>query len=103
VPDSLADTAALATSELVTNALLHARTPILVLAEYDHDTLTVAVQDGEAILPTLLSPDSEREGGRGIAIIDRLAAIWGVQRTRLGKMVWVSLDAERSDKQPQQS
>jgi hypothetical protein len=56
VPVSLADTAALATSELVTNALLHARTPILVLAEYGDGILTLAVRDGEAVLPTLLPP-----------------------------------------------
>jgi anti-sigma regulatory factor (Ser/Thr protein kinase) len=103
VPDNIADTAALATSELVTNALLHARTPILVLAEYDRDTLTVAVQDGEAILPTLLPADPQREGGRGVAIIDRLATIWGVHRTRLGKVVWVNIDEERSERQPQPS
>ena len=100
VPDGLADTAALATSELVTNALLHARTPILVLAEYGDGILTLAVRDGEAILPTLLPPDPQREGGRGIAIIDRLATIWGVQRTRLGKMVWVSLAEEPSELPP---
>jgi hypothetical protein len=34
LPDALAAAAALATSELVTNALMHARAPILMLAEY---------------------------------------------------------------------
>jgi len=74
-----------------------------MLAEYADGTLTLAVQDGEATLPTLMPPDAQREGGRGIAIVDRLATIWGVQRTRLGKMVWASLMAEHSGRQPQPS
>lgn len=94
VPDSLAESAVLAISELVTNAVLHAHTPILVLADYDHGALTLAVQDGEATLPTLLPADTEREGGRGVAIIDHLAGTWGIQRTVLGKMVWVSLQEQ---------
>ena len=91
VPDDLAQSGVLAISELVTNAVLHAHTPILVLADYDRGTLTLAVQDGEATLPMLLPADPEREGGRGVAIIDHLGGTWGIQRTVLGKMVWVSL------------
>jgi anti-sigma regulatory factor (Ser/Thr protein kinase) len=91
VPDNLAESGVLVISELVTNAVLHAHTPILVLADYDHGTLTLAVQDGEAALPTLLPADTEREGGRGVAIISHLGGTWGIQRTVLGKMVWVSL------------
>jgi anti-sigma regulatory factor (Ser/Thr protein kinase) len=91
IPDNLAESGMLAISELVTKAVLHSHTPILVLADYDQGTLTLAVQDGEATLPTLLPADVEREGGRGVAIIDHLGGTWGIRRTVLGKMVWVSL------------
>ena len=91
VPERLAESGVLAISELVTNAVLHAQTPILVLVDYDQGSLTLAVQDGDATLPTLLPTDVEREGGRGVAIIDHLGGTWGIRRTVLGKMVWVSL------------
>lgn len=90
----LADVGALAISELVSNAVLHARTPILVMAEHDRGFLTVAVTDGESSLPVVLPPDEERENGRGMAIIEQLGNSWGVQRTALGKTVWVSLSRD---------
>jgi anti-sigma regulatory factor (Ser/Thr protein kinase) len=93
VPD-LIDTGTLAVSELVTNAIVHADSPIMVLAEYDDGNLTMAVADGESRLPTLLPPDAVREGGRGVAIVDQLGATWGVQTTVLGKIVWVNLCRE---------
>jgi anti-sigma regulatory factor (Ser/Thr protein kinase) len=92
VPAELAELGILAISELVTNVILHARTPTLVWAEYEADTLTVAVTDGETALPALLAPDERREGGRGIALIDHLGASWGLTRSGLGKVVWVTFE-----------
>jgi anti-sigma regulatory factor (Ser/Thr protein kinase) len=92
VPPELAELGMLAISELVTNVFLHARTPTIVWAEYEADTLTVAVTDGETALPALLAPDEDREGGRGIALIDHLGDSWGLTRTGLGKVVWVTFE-----------
>jgi anti-sigma regulatory factor (Ser/Thr protein kinase) len=91
VPADLANSAVLAISELVTNALRHAGSPVLVLAEYAGGRLTLAVQDGEATLPTMQPPEPDAEGGRSLALVDQLAATWGLQSTVLGKMVWVTL------------
>ena len=91
VPADMADGGILAISELVTNAVLHAQTPFLVWAEYDAGHLTLAGLDGSATLPMLLPPDGDREGGRGMAIIDQLGATWGLVKTALGKVVWVDL------------
>jgi anti-sigma regulatory factor (Ser/Thr protein kinase) len=93
--DDLVDIATLAMSELVTNAIVHAGSPILVLAEYDAGNLTMAVADGNNQLPALLPPDDVREGGRGVAIVAQLGATWGVQSTVLGKIVWVNIRHER--------
>jgi anti-sigma regulatory factor (Ser/Thr protein kinase) len=82
--------AILAVSELVTNAVLHAETPALLLVEHDGHNLTLAVADGEAKLPQLGDSDPDDESGRGVSIIDKLGATWGTQRTVLGKTVWVS-------------
>jgi anti-sigma regulatory factor (Ser/Thr protein kinase) len=91
----LVDVASLAISELVTNAVVHARTPILVMVEFDRASLTVAVADGDAHLPQLTWPGDDGESGRGVAIVDRLGATWGVQRTVLGKTVWITFPVQR--------
>jgi anti-sigma regulatory factor (Ser/Thr protein kinase) len=91
VPEQLREVGVLAISELVTNAVIHAGTPALVLAEYDGVNLTLAVADGADALPMVLPPDSERDQGRGVAIVEELGATWGIRRTFLGKVVWVNL------------
>jgi anti-sigma regulatory factor (Ser/Thr protein kinase) len=90
VPD-LADAASLVLSELVTNAVVHARTPLVVLARFTAGDLTLAVADGSPSLPAVLPPDDEREGGRGMSVIESLGTTWGFQRTALGKVVWVTI------------
>jgi anti-sigma regulatory factor (Ser/Thr protein kinase) len=95
VPEKLTEVGVLAISELVTNAIIHAGTPALVLAEYDGDNLTLAVADGADASPVAMPPDDDREHGRGVAIVQELGATWGIRRTYLGKVVWVNL--ARSD------
>lgn len=51
---ALSDDAALGTSELVTNAVLHARTPVLVTAGVAAGLLEVSVRDDDDQLPTAL-------------------------------------------------
>jgi anti-sigma regulatory factor (Ser/Thr protein kinase) len=103
VPAGLTEVGVLVTSELVTNAVLHARTPFLMWAEYDAPAaqLGLAVVDGEASLPTLVPMDTELDGGRGIAMIDLLGATWGLVRTSMGKIVWVTInDPDRPPASP---
>ncbi|MDT4996179.1 MAG: hypothetical protein QOD45_247 [Pseudonocardiales bacterium] len=87
----MTETALLATSELVTNAVLHAGTPLVLVAEYDQHDLTIAVGDGDDSFPEKRAPSEDREDGRGVAIVEQLGATWGIQRTILGKTVWVSI------------
>jgi anti-sigma regulatory factor (Ser/Thr protein kinase) len=91
VPAQMTEAGVLAMSELVTNVVIHAGTPALVLAEYDGVNLTLAVADGADTQPTVLPTDDERDHGRGIAIVEDLGATWGIRRTYLGKVVWVNL------------
>ena len=91
VPAQLAEVGILAISELVTNVVIHAGTPALVLAEYDGVNLTVAVADGTDTEPTVLPRDNERDHGLGVEIVEELGATWGIRRTYLGKVVWVNL------------
>src|SRR4051794_5728469 len=85
VPPELRQSGELLISELVTNAVLHARTPFLVWAEYDGGELTVAVGDGAATLPRLLPfDDGQRQRGRGMAIVEDVGGSWGLVKTGRG-------------------
>ncbi|MGH3309460.1 MAG: SpoIIE family protein phosphatase [Streptomyces sp.] len=99
----IVDDAVVLTSELVTNAVVHAGTAAEVVCLRDGDGVRVEVVDRypERELPlqdpgaVLGSPD--REGGRGLLLCAALAARWGVDYTAADKRVWFRLDLpERS-------
>jgi serine phosphatase RsbU (regulator of sigma subunit)/PAS domain-containing protein len=86
------DTAALLVSELVTNALSHGHAPCSLRVQFlEPDTLEVSVQDADATLPTLVHPDRMSEHGRGMLLVDALAARWGIRPVPGGKQVWFTL------------
>jgi anti-sigma regulatory factor (Ser/Thr protein kinase) len=71
------DTVALLTSELATNAVLHARTAFAVLVRRDGDEVRVDVLDGSAVPPRRRQNTATAATGRGVAMVDRLSASWG--------------------------
>ena len=88
----LSDATTLLVSELATNAVVHARTAFRLHVEFDDPRLTVEVHDGSIVLPRRddAGPDDAR--GRGLRIVDGLAATWGHRRDDDGKTVWFTLD-----------
>jgi anti-anti-sigma factor len=89
--DEVIYVAELLADELVTNAVVHARTPLRLRLELRGDLLHVAVRDGS---PRLLRPvldGPELEGGRGLGLVERLATAWGVRQHPDGKTVWCTL------------
>jgi anti-sigma regulatory factor (Ser/Thr protein kinase) len=90
-PDDVVDSAVLLTNELVTNAIVHARTAFELELTSPDAQLHIAVTDDSPDLPTLKSHEALGEHGRGIALVASLADAWGVERTRFGKTVWFSL------------
>lgn len=88
-----ADAAVLLVSELVTNAVVHARSVSLVrvtpLAEAD--VLRVEVDDDSPDMPRLRDRTSRGEGGWGLVLVDGLANRWGAERRSPGKTVWFEL------------
>jgi anti-sigma regulatory factor (Ser/Thr protein kinase) len=87
------DVALLLTSELVTNAILHARTPVQLGVLVDGDRALVCVADRLAESPAL-SPRAhshDRPGGRGLALVEDLADTWGTTTYTGGKTVWFVL------------
>jgi anti-sigma regulatory factor (Ser/Thr protein kinase) len=99
--DALVDDAVLLTSELVTNAVLHAGTPVQVtcrlLGDLSDGAVEIAVLDR---CPVQLRPDrphtaaeaAERTNGRGLQLPSELASAWGVTYARAAKAVWFRLD-----------
>ncbi len=92
VDDETSDTVLLLTSELVTNAILHAHTPVQLGILVDTERVLVCVADrlpGGALEPRDHSRD--RAGGRGLALVSDLSEQWGTVTVTGGKTVWFTL------------
>jgi anti-sigma regulatory factor (Ser/Thr protein kinase) len=84
--ESLVYTAALLTSEVLTNALLHARTDmVLNVKRSGLDGATISVRDGSTHPPRRRSHSSEATTGRGLTLLDQLAQNWSVESRPDGK------------------
>lgn len=87
----MVDTACLLTSELVANAVVHAKSPVELVIDLDRGRLAVEVIDGSTASPVVTEADALATGGRGLALVDRLADSWGVTKNLPGKSVWFAL------------
>lgn len=89
----LTETALLLVSELATNAIRHGTPPVRLSLRLHDDRLRVEVTDSSPALPQLGHPGPDQTGGRGLQIVQQLAARWGAgaSRSRLGKTVWFEL------------
>ncbi len=83
-------TLALLTTEAVTNAVKHGPDggAVTVAVSADARGWRVAVTDESPVRPTRLDVDPRAGGGRGVMLIDRLSADWGVDVDGHGKAVW---------------
>ncbi len=79
------------TSELVTNAVLHGRSPVTVTTALHDGLLRVEVSDDNSRHPQLQHSDDSTLDGRGLHIVALLAARWGVTDEPFGKTVWFEL------------
>jgi len=90
--------AVLVVSELLSNAIRHARplpgSSVQVAWALDDDAVEVAVSDGGAVTrPTPAQPTVSSLGGRGLDIVEYLARTWGVRADDGGLTVWAVLAA----------
>jgi anti-sigma regulatory factor (Ser/Thr protein kinase) len=87
--DEALDTVELLTSEVVTNAVLHAGDSPVVLVVCRGHTVRVSVQDTCSRWPMRRHVAETALSGRGIALVDMLASAWGIERMpETGKRVW---------------
>jgi anti-sigma regulatory factor (Ser/Thr protein kinase) len=89
-----AEAAAVLTSEVVTNAVLHGNGRITLGIQVDSHCCRVEVGDDALSAPRIRGVDESAEGGRGMLIVDALASDWGVSDRPVGKTVWFEVPAQ---------
>ena len=94
VDPAVAEAAEEMTQALVTNAVVHALSPVRIVIALRGGVLEVGVSDTDATLPGARVP-APREGsrgwGRGLTLVDTLSDEWGSTPLRVGKQVWFTL------------
>ena len=88
------DTACLLVSEIVTNALRHAHAPLDLRLHLTSREIITEITDDSTHLPYRHLPDPDDEGGRGLMLVDALAADWGTRPADTGKTVWFTIPLE---------
>lgn len=96
--DEVIGDASLVISEIISNALKHARPlssgQIRVAWDLSSTSLELQVSDGGGpTLPYLQSPTLSSLGGRGLGIVATLCSEWGVRQDAEGTTVWATLSA----------
>ena len=89
--EDLIDAAELLVSEVVTNALLHAGTPIQVTARVSDTGLRVEIGDGSPHLPAPRHHATMAGTGRGLRLLQQMVDSWGAHPYADGKIVWFEL------------
>lgn len=93
----LSDTVALLVAELAANSVLHGRVPgrdfeLRLSYAYGTGVVRIEISDTHEARPVPAAatpPDPEADGGRGLLIVEEIAARWGVSdRLGPGKTVW---------------
>jgi anti-sigma regulatory factor (Ser/Thr protein kinase) len=99
----LADTAELLASELTTNAVraserLRVRVDLAMVPVVrlwlvsDQISIVIHVWDGSDEMPVRQNASLDREGGRGLMLVESLGSDWGAYRKAAGKVVWVQIN-----------
>lgn len=84
--------AGLVVTELVSNAVRHAGTRIDLAVSHTDRHLHLSVRDYTCRPARLVGPAGEDQpGGRGLLIVEAVAASWGCTPTRDGKVTWASV------------
>jgi len=87
------DAAVLLTSELVTNALLHARSAPELNVRLADGRLRIGVSDRTTVVPVRKRYGKEAATGRGLLLVESMASAWGTEPSVDGKEVWFELSS----------
>ena len=89
--DDCEEAATLAVSEVVTNAVLHARSEFDLVVRSTADELRIEVYDASPVLPARKHYGVNAGTGRGMLLIEALTERWGAEPAGSGKVVWFVL------------
>lgn len=90
--DAIMDEALVVVSELVTNAIMHARSACDLRLRDAEEVLRIEVIDCGRGSPELQRPHAHAEHGRGLLLVSAMCEAWGVDTLNDGrKMVWAEL------------
>jgi two-component sensor histidine kinase len=89
LPRRAREAAELITSELVTNSVVHAGTPLTVFAAADEESVELVVSDG-----TGWTTADDKGTGHGLLLVGLLAAEWAAEMETNGKRVWARLEVD---------
>lgn len=96
LPVELCNDAALLTSELVTNAVSHAKSAPTLRIDLWAGGIRVAVDDQHSDKPKQQAVnDPNSENGRGLLLVESLASRWGTEMVAGGKQVWFEIRAQQ--------
>ena len=93
LPQPATDQLVLIGSELVTNAVLHARTELTLALELRDGRVRISVTDRSQAPATLRRYRADAFTGRGLGVVASLSDRWGVSAAADGKVVWAELTA----------
>ncbi|MEU8543021.1 ATP-binding protein [Streptomyces sp. NPDC048717] len=99
--ESAEDEGRLIVSELVGNAVEHARYSriLVIVTRVQPDLVKISVVDRSGALPEPHEAGPWEESGRGLSIVDALCGgRWGVDQLGWGKCVWVLLETGGADR-----
>jgi len=95
VDEEVSDNAQLCVSELVTNAVIHTGTQSRIAVRLDDERLLVSVTDrGRRGIVRQTYDEPMVSSGRGLLIVDTLAAAWSFEHGIEGTTVWFELEAD---------
>lgn len=95
LPATKLDTIELLTSEVVTNAVVHAGSNPIVEVTAESGTVRISVQDQNPAWPMPKDVAEDATSGRGMVLVDVMADAWGVERIADdGKRIWFEVRAE---------
>ncbi|WP_433894549.1 ATP-binding protein [Streptomyces sp. CA-111067] len=92
--DEAFDELALLASEVITNAIRYSRASCVVVVRWTGARVRVEVTDTEPTRPIPRDEQLDAEGGRGLQLVESLAADWGSAAVPGGKVVWFEVGAE---------
>lgn len=84
------DVVAILTSEVATNAVLHANSDFRVRVQRRRGVVRIEIMNHAPEL-LLIKQQPSTDGGRGLQILDKLAQDWGVETCADHKIVWFEL------------